>query len=227
MKGFLTGNQLKIIALILMTVDHVGQELFPDQLIFRIIGRLAFPIFAYMIAEGCTYTKNKKRYLGLMAGLALVCQLVYFIVMDSLYQCVLVTFSLSICLIYLVDDTVKKRSGMGIVLLCLSLIGVFYLTELLPKILTGSTFRIDYDFWGVMLPVLIYLPKTKWGKLAMAALGLILLSLSFGSIQWYSLVSLLFLALYNGKRGPWKMKYLFYVYYPLHLIVIHLIVRCF
>ena len=55
----LTNNQLKIIAMISMLIDHIGLQMFPDLLIFRIIGRLAFPIFAYMIAEGCFYTKNK------------------------------------------------------------------------------------------------------------------------------------------------------------------------
>ena len=71
--GF-TGNQLKLIALISMTCDHVGLQLLPDVLILRIIGRLALPIFAYMIAEGCRYTRNRKRYLLRMAGLAALCQ---------------------------------------------------------------------------------------------------------------------------------------------------------
>ena len=59
--GSLSGNQLKIIAAISMTVDHLGFILFPSLIILRIIGRIAFPIFAYMIAEGCRYTKNEKR----------------------------------------------------------------------------------------------------------------------------------------------------------------------
>ncbi len=225
MKGILTGNQLKILALITMTIDHVGQTLFPEQPILCIIGRLAFPIFAYMIAEGCTYTKNRKRYLGLMAGLAFLCQLLYFFAEGSLYQCILVTFSLSIGIIYLIDYTLQKRSGLGIILLCILLMAIFFVTELLPEKLPHVNFKIDYDFWGVMVPVLIYLSKTRRGKLTMAAIGLVLVALSFGGIQWYSLISLVFLALYNGKRGKRNMKYLFYVYYPLHLVLIHLISR--
>ena len=58
----LTNNQLKIIAMISMLIDHIGVAMFPNVMILRIIGRLAFPIFAYMIAEGCFYTKNKARY---------------------------------------------------------------------------------------------------------------------------------------------------------------------
>ena len=57
----MTGNQLKIIALIAMTIDHVGLILLPQVELLRIIGRLSFPIFAYMIAEGCFFTHDKKR----------------------------------------------------------------------------------------------------------------------------------------------------------------------
>ena len=92
----LSGNQLKLIALIAMTLDHIGVYLLPQHQILRIIGRLALPVYAFLIAEGCHYTRNKLKYLGLMATLALGCQLVYFFVMKSLYMCILVTFSLSI-----------------------------------------------------------------------------------------------------------------------------------
>ena len=223
MKGILTGNQLKILALITMTMDHLGAGLFPELTILRMVGRLAFPIFAYMIAEGCIYTKNRKKYFGLMSGLAISCQLVYFFTEGSLYQCILVTFSLSIGLIYLVDYILEKRSGIGMMLLCVFLMGIFFLTEVLPEKLPDTNFKIDYGFWGVLVPVFIYLSKTRRGKLTMTAIGLVLVALSFGGIQWYSLISLVFLALYNGKRGKRNMKYLFYVYYPLHLVLIYFI----
>ena len=56
----LNNNQLKILAIVIMTIDHVGMEIMPQFRILRIIGRLAFPIFAFMIAEGCHHTKNRK-----------------------------------------------------------------------------------------------------------------------------------------------------------------------
>ena len=58
----LSSNALKLIALVSMTVDHIGLILFPQYRVLRIIGRIAFPIFAYMIAEGCRYTSNRIRY---------------------------------------------------------------------------------------------------------------------------------------------------------------------
>ena len=89
----LTGNQLKLLALIAMTCDHVGLQLLPQFIILRIIGRLAAPLFAYMIAEGCRYTHDRGRYLGRLLGMAALCQIAYFAAMRSLYQCIFVTFS--------------------------------------------------------------------------------------------------------------------------------------
>ena len=63
MKLSLTSNQLKLLAMVTMTLDHIGVHLFPQCLFLRIIGRLAMPIYAYMIAEGCAHTRNRKQYL--------------------------------------------------------------------------------------------------------------------------------------------------------------------
>ena len=75
----LTNNQLKIIAMVSMALDHIGLLFFPDAAIFRILGRIAFPIFAYMIAEGCRYTKNRAKYLGLIGAMAIAFQVVFFV----------------------------------------------------------------------------------------------------------------------------------------------------
>lgn len=224
MKKGLTGNQLKIIAMIIMTIDHVGMVLFPGQRIFRIIGRLAYPIFAYMIAEGCCYTRSYGRYLGTMAAMAAVYQVVYFLVSwGSLYQCILVTFSLSIGLIFLCKMAMEKNNFLS----CLAVGGgiclTFFLTEVLPGMLPGTDYAVDYGFWGVMLPVLVYLGKNKMQKLCICAGVLLILSGGVTNIQMWSLLSVALLALYNGQRGKWKMKYFFYIYYPLHLVVIYFI----
>ena len=76
----LTGNALKIIAAASMTLDHIGVILFPQVEILRILGRLALPIFAFMIAEGCKYTRNRRKYFGMVFGLGTVCLVVYYFV---------------------------------------------------------------------------------------------------------------------------------------------------
>ena len=110
----LTGNQLKLLALFAMTCDHVGLQLLPQFIILRIIGRLAAPLFAYMIAEGCRYTHDRGRYLGRLLGMAALCQIAYFAAMRSLYQCIFVTLSLSVCLIYALDNAVRRRTPVSV-----------------------------------------------------------------------------------------------------------------
>ena len=220
-EGFLSGNQLKIIAAAAMTCDHVGKYILPQLDFLTIFGRLAFPIFAYMIAEGCRYTHSRKKYLLSMAALAFVCQIVYFFLMHSLYQCVLVTFSLSIAMIWAMDNARQKKTPQSIALVFAVLAGVYILTEILPRVLTHTDFYIDYGLWGVMLPVMVFAVDVKRIKLISAAAALVLIALPNGGIQWYALAAIPLLALYDGTRGKVRMKNLFYIYYPLHLIVIY------
>lgn len=217
----LTGNQLKILALVAMTCDHVGLQLLPGLVILRIIGRLAAPIFAYMVAEGCRHTRRRGRYLGRMLAMAALCQTVYFAAMRSVYQCIFVTFSLSVCLIYLLDEAARKRTAMWVLAAAAALGAAFFVSGVLPGIPTGTDFDVDYGFWGVMLPVLGYFGRTKWEKLAPFAAGVCLLSLHYGGIQWWGLLSLPLLALYNGRKGRGKIGALFYWYYPIHLVIIY------
>ncbi len=218
----LSGNQLKLLALVFMTLDHIGLSLLPQYPIFRILGRLSLPIFAYMIAEGCRYTRNRMRYLLSTAGLALVCQLVYFFAMGSLYQCILVTFSLSIVLIYALDWAFARNKATAWLALTAGFAGITFAAVVLPKLLSNTDYAIDYGIWGILLPVWIYLGKTKTQAFLLCTMGLVLLATNSAPIQWYALLALPLLALYTGKRGRYNMKYLFYIYYPAHLAIIYL-----
>jgi len=218
----LSGNALKIIAIVSMTLDHIGYHLFPGCHLLRILGRLALPIFAYMIAEGCHHTRNPRKYLLTILAVAALCQLVYFFAMGSLYQCILVTFTLSILLIQSMDRARQDESHQTALTTALVWAGVVFVCVGLPRLLDHTDFAIDYGLWGVLLPVFIYLGRDRREKLLLTAGGLILLALSFsGLTQWFSLAALPLLALYNGQRGKWRMKYFFYGYYPLHLAVIY------
>lgn len=217
----LTGNQLKILALLAMTCDHVGLQLLPQYPLLRIIGRLALPIYAYMIAEGCFYTRDRKKYLGRLLALGAVCQVVYFVAMGSLYQCILVTFSLSVCLIYLFDRAAEKKDAVSLLAALTGGTAVYLVCEILPGLLRGTDFAVDYGFWGVLLPVLVYFGKGRAGKLTALSVGLVLLAQDYGGTQWWALAAVALLAAYSGRRGAWRMGNLFYIYYPLHLVVIY------
>ena len=222
---FLSGNTLKIIAAISMLIDHIGYIFFPDILIFRIIGRLAFPIFAYMIAEGCRHTKNKLRYFLTIFILALVCQGAYFYSEGSMYLGVLITFSFSIILIFSLQHCLRSlREGFYIKALSFPLlVTLIYIFSLY--------FEIDYGFYGIILPLFasVISPKDEYSRtlnVFLFTVGLFILSESLGGIQYYSLLASVPLLMYSGARGKFKMKYFFYIFYPLHLIVLEVIKKC-
>ena len=220
----LTNNQLKIIAMVAMLLDHVGKVLLPQYQILQIIGRLAFPIFAYMIAEGCYYTKNKIRYFLSIFLLGVGCQTVYLIAEKSFYQNILITFSLSIILIFSLENYKKTKEKRIRILMLFTVITVLLITVMLPVILIDQGFIIDYGICGVLLPVVIFYSPEKSRKLLFSVLVLIVLTLDLGGgMQWFSLLAIPLLALYNQKRGKYNIKPLFYIFYPAHLVVIYLI----
>lgn len=219
----LNNNQLKIIAMLAMLIDHIGVELLPQCLILRIIGRLSFPIFAYMIAEGCRYTKNRTRYLLMILGLALGCQAVFFIAEGSLYQGILVTFSLSIITVFGIDGFVKERSVGSLWVMILSLLLVLAALFAAPVLLKAYGYRVDYGALGVFLPVAVYFSPNKMTKLMSALIVLAIMGYFMGGVQWFALLAIPLLLLYNGERGRLNLKYLFYIFYPAHLAVIYLI----
>lgn len=222
-KWGLTNNQLKIIAMVSMLVDHVGVAFFPGVAWLRIVGRLAFPIFAYMIAEGCRYTKNRRDYLLKIAVLAFGCQAVYAVAMGDFYQGVLVTFSFSVAIVFALDHFLQKKTVPAFAAVISVVAGVLFAVLTLPRLLTPLGYGVDYGIWGVALPVAVYYAPGKWRKLAAAGSVLTLLALTLGVVQWFGLLALPLLALYNGQRGKQQMKYAFYIFYPAHLALIYLI----
>ncbi len=231
----LSGNALKLIAAISMTLDHIGVILFPKIFVFRILGRLAFPIFAFFIAEGCRYTKNRMRYLATLAGMAAVFQIVYYVVTKSLYMSIFVTFSLSVSLIYLLDEWKKSLLNEQTKTWQRLLLAGAFLLALVATYLLNYFFLIDYGFWGCATPLFASLFHGTGEKLAfldrlpcrLLAMALPLLGLAFFnptlSVQWCGLFALPLLLLYSGKRGRYKMKYFFYIFYPAHLVLLYAI----
>ena len=219
MHPFLTGNALKLIAALSMTIDHAGLLLFPQYPVLRILGRLAFPIFAFMIAEGCKYTHSRSRYFGNIFALAVLCQIVYYLADGSLYLSILFTFSLSILTIFALQDFRREPTMLRGAVFFGAVAGVYFLNQI---------FSIDYGFWGCMVPVFAALPQnTKWDTPVVSTLllgiGLVFLGLHFGGNQMYALAAIPLLLCYNGKRGKWKLKSFFYIFYPAHLVILQLI----
>ena len=102
-----------------------------------------------------------------------------------------------------------------------ALCAALFITVFLPQLLPNTDFAVDYSIWGVLLPVAVYQAHTHRRKLLAAAIVLLFLALGFGGVQWLGLAALLPLALYSGTRGTANIKWLFYLYYPLHLVAIY------
>lgn len=213
----LSSNQLKILGAVSMVIDHVGYLFFPDMAIFRILGRLALPIFAFMIAQGCRHTRNKLRYFSGVFLLAAACQLVYWFAMGSTFMCILVTFSVAILLVYALQYS-KRTPGLARLVFPAAVAAAWWLNQVLT---------IDYGFWGCLLPVFACLfqdaPKALDRlpvHVAALGVGLLILAADRGGVQIWALVTLPLLLLYSGRRGTLPMKYFFYIFYPAHLVVL-------
>ncbi len=225
----LSGNCLKILAAVSMVIDHVGMLLFPQNEVLRIIGRLAFPVFSFMICEGCKYTKKPLAYLSRILILGIVTTAVSAFATGDLYFNSLITFSCSILLILPLLGAKEKKDGTSKVA-CLLL----FAPCMASFWLFAKRFAVDYGFFGIMLPVFPCISEILFsGKKEKILLfdpkfwafgaGLLILSLDIGWIQPYCLLALVPLALYNGQRGFKLPKYSFYIFYPLHMIIIYLI----
>lgn len=229
--GFLSGNLLKILACVFMFIDHLGVIIFPDVYMLRAVGRLAMPIFAWMLAEGCYYTKNKLNHFILIFGLGLITSIVYSVLYDILYGDILITFSLSCLLIYSIDALkmgVVQKNKKKATLSIFALISVLALSIYLCFF---SGIIIDYGFAGVLLPVTVrlydfYLPSVNKLKrennppinLLLFVLCLVIIAITSSQRQFLSLLSVIFILLYNGERGKGNLKYFFYLFYPLHIL---------
>ena len=229
-KHGINGNALKIIAALTMLIDHIGYIFFSEIDLLRIIGRISFPIFAFMIAEGCEYTKNKLRYFLTIFLLGAFCQLVYFIIDGSVYLGILITFSLSIVAIYALQNLknaiLKKKNIIISSLLFIVVIGAIYVLNVFA--------HVDYHFFGCMAPFFASIfrkPKLSTSKIwqtldnnvlhvFMLSICLMFVWLSSGQKQIYALLAIPFLLLYSGKKGELNLKYFFYIFYPVHLAVL-------
>lgn len=224
---FLSRDVLKLVAILSMLIDHVGKIFFPSILAFQIIGRLAFPIFAFFIAEGFYFTKNKIKYFLTIFIFALIAQIPYGFLWNGLN--VLFTFCCSLILMFFwklsMQSSLFEKIILKFIFFCL----------VVAFICLGFLFDLDYRWYGILLPVSFYILRSGNVVKMIAFFVLTVLfvienlcwsaDLSFYSfIQLFALLSIFLLIAYNQSlRSNKKLKYMFYVFYPLHLLVLLLI----
>ncbi|WP_034875248.1 TraX family protein [Bifidobacterium moukalabense] len=227
MRPPLDATMLKLIALVCMTLDHVGVFLLPDFMVLRMAGRLAFPIFAFFIAEGCDHTRHMARYLLAVLSVGMVCSSASYLAEGSLYQSIMITFACSIGLILSLD---RARAALPVRvpadgLWCAMFLMLLSACFLLFRMRIVPGLETDYGFWGVLTPVLAWLGGDMKRRLSGLAFGLALVCIAPGGlplgVQACSFLALPLLSLYNGRRGEHSYRMFFYAYYPLHIAVLH------
>ena len=222
-KKCISQEWLKIIACVTMLLDHIGAVLVPCMGL-RIIGRLAFPIYCFLMAEGIRHTKNPKKYglrLALGALLAeLPFDLLFYGRLTLTHQSVMVTLLLAFLMAMW-----AQKSGR----LLMPLAVCFFAAELL---------RSDYGGTGVALVALFIYSRKQEKPFLFQAAGMAVLMLLMGSvevtvgivnvpIQMFALLALIPIYFYSGVKstnGIWVQR-VFYLFYPVHMLILYLIVR--
>lgn len=210
MKSGLDSFTLKMIALITMIIDHVGAFLFPKYIILRVIGRISFPIFAFLAAEGFFHTRDLKKYMMRLAAFAFISEIPYDLIssgkiLEFSHQNIFFTLFIGVFLMYTYSSQYSKAGKLGAVLLLL---------------LAGDIFRTDYGAWGVLMIFCFYLFRDSMKEkiISVSFINII----AFGYVQAFAVIALWPISLYNGKKGR-SMKYFFYAMYPLHLLLLLLV----
>lgn len=233
----LTGSVLKWIAIITMLIDHTAVALIENGIfvssslsltgeqwrswymiywIMRLIGRLGFPIFCFLLVEGFCHTRNVKKYMLRLGIFALISEVPFDLacfrsVFYPSYQNVYFTLLIGVATLcgikYFEGESIKNR--------------FLRILSLLAGLAAAYVLRTDYNMFGVLLIEVLYLFREQEVKRDIFA-GIVLLCSSLTEIT--ALLVFIPMHFYNGQRGR-QMKYFFYVFYPAHLLILGLIAK--
>ncbi len=235
--GGLKKEMLQVIAVILMLSDHIWATYMSFGNWMTYIGRMAFPIFAFFIAEGFCRTSNVKKYALRLLGFALISEFPFNLFYSSrwfnpYHQNVMFTLLLGLLAIILIDRLKKDKSAKNIAL--------SFLWLLLITVASVIGF-VDYGFLGVLTVVMFYLFRDFPFAWVLQLVGMVLINIVFfeGQVipfelagksfeiptQAFAVFSLIPIWLYGGKKGKKNkvIQYGFYAFYPVHMLILYLI----
>ena len=231
MPKILSGSWLKVIALLAMTLDHLAAFVLKDNPLFtaelftflqtpvtgyrilRDIGRIAFPIFAFLITEGYRYTRDRRRYALSLAALAIVSEIPYNLAkagtvsyppVQNIFFTLLLGYLAICCWERFKESPIIAWTSVIYIMIIASVIGA------------------DYGYGGIAMILLLHFLGDKKVTAGLVSCFLVPNPL-------FAAMSFVFIGMYDGKRGfirkAW-MKYAFYAYYPIHLIILYLVNIC-
>lgn len=229
-KKKLPQEALKLVACITMFIDHFGHAIVPGlpvpymvELYYacRIIGRIAFPIYAFLLCEGMRYTRNPQNYILRLGVGILLAELPFDILFEGgiswATQSVMVTLTLGALMLFCLQKAEKKWMKLLIVLL----FGIL-----------ADLARSDYGGWGIAMiaafAVLDHLPVLALGILLINAVmpSVVIPFFSINlSVQTFGAVAMVPISLYSGRKltRSRALQWVFYLFYPVHLLILWMI----
>lgn len=226
---------LKILACVFMVSDHVGQNFFPHIYVMRLIGRLAFPLFAFLIAEGYRHSRDLPTYFGRLILFALISQPILNWLLQPPVPLLNIFFTLvlGLCSIHAYE---KNKSLLWPVMAMLAA-EIANAEFWYPGVLLIFAFHYTYGDWkktlfypGIVLLVMLPLRKLIYDLITIpgfiASLTSIIKYDPVVIMQPFGLLSLVLIHFYNHQRGV-EIKYFFYLFYPVHLFILAVFKRCF
>jgi len=192
---------LKIIAIVAMIFDHGGQIFFPHSLIFRIIGRIALPIFAYGIAEGVRHTADIKKYFFRLLFLGTITQVPYGLLFETTTLNILFTLAVAVAALYFLQ---KKNYFLFLAVLVFSYFA-----------------PIDYSIYGVLLPVVFYQFRENNVTIIIFSSALFLLNSMNMIVSNFHILGVLLLLYWPKDLIKVRLlKYFFYYFYFVHIVIL-------
>ncbi|MBR4461378.1 MAG: hypothetical protein IKS51_02205 [Erysipelotrichaceae bacterium] len=214
----LDGTLLKLLAMVSMVFDHVGDNFIPDQEWMRIIGRIAMPLFAFAVAEGYIHTHDRKKYLLRMLLMGMISEIPFDLVLfgkplEFTHQNIMLTFTYAILGLMCYDRISRDRD--------FSIPGILVL---LLFVISSLLLCLDYNMVALAVIFTFYLLRKK--PLWFRTIAAMLVYYVFRNVGVYrfGLLGFLPVFLYNGQRGK-GFKWLFYLFYPGHLLLIYLLMK--
>lgn len=233
-------NLLKLIAMIAMLIDHVGKMFFPQYRIMRIIGRLAFPLFGYCVAVGCVYSRNRLKYLTRILLVGLISQPFYAVALahttKAMYAIRFADNPVGAVLNFYVQSWYTPNIMYTLALALMVIWSIrerqYICTIALALYVWRANATINYGWHGVLLIVLFYLFISRWWLSLPVMLSYMvwwglkgsafqLFGVHFG-LQMFAVLALplIYIPTYSKLKID---KWVFYLFYPGHLIGIMLI----
>lgn len=213
---------IKIIACVTMVLDHIKYAIPETEgILTNYFGRLAFPLYAFLLTEGYVHTKDLKKYYYRMIIFAIISQIPFmlFRTLVGEWKMLNIMFTLLLGLVAITVYDKEKRKYISIPIIIL-------------LIMMGKLLKVDYGWYGVTTVILLYMLKNYKSYIPFSYLLLLIVyyysrikSFNFGTeiilYILFSWSSTFIMMIYNGKEGK-KLKYFYYIFYPLHMIVIYL-----